>query len=498
MQRAAVSGVRRYQRRSPETGVLYQVLHEHLASFVAAAKDGSDGLPAFVQKELRSYLSCGVLAHGFARFKCGDCPFERWVPLSCKGRGFCPSCGGKRMTGLAAELLDGVIPFVPVRQFVLSMPHRLRYLLAYDHNRCTAALRIFIRALLSFYRHRARKVGVYEGRTGTVTFIQRFGSAANLNIHFHVVALDGVFTETQAGKLAFHTAPSPSDDELQHLVHSTRIRVQRHLLRCGLSHGGAEAADDPVSVASAVLASCYAGSVQGRQTLGGRQGAKLRRVGADPRARWRDMKRALHVHDEGFDLDCSRALQAQRPDMRERLENLLRYCARPPISDERLSRTASGEVCLRLKTPWYDGTTHILYEPLDFIAKLAALIPRPQKNLVIYHGVLAGNAAWRKHVVAYGRPACAPEHALDAGHAHVRARQLPRHLRGQWAELMRRGFQLDVLACPACGGRLRLLAVIMNRSTVRKLLGHANMPTEPPDHAPARVAGMPAPFDDVA
>jgi hypothetical protein len=90
-----------------------RVLQEHLASFVAAANDDGDGLPAFVQKELRSYLSCGVLAHGFARFKCGDCPFERWVPLSCKGRGFCPSCGGKRMTGLAAELLDGVIPFVP-------------------------------------------------------------------------------------------------------------------------------------------------------------------------------------------------------------------------------------------------------------------------------------------------------------------------------------------------------------------------------------------------
>lgn len=88
MQRAAVSGVRRYQRRSPETGVLYQVLQEHLASFVAAAKDDGDGLPAFVQKELRSYLSCGVLAHGFARFKCGDCPFERWVPFSCKSQCF--------------------------------------------------------------------------------------------------------------------------------------------------------------------------------------------------------------------------------------------------------------------------------------------------------------------------------------------------------------------------------------------------------------------------
>jgi hypothetical protein len=84
-------------------------------------------------------------------------------------------------------------------------------------------------------------------------------------------------------------------------------------------------------------------------------------------------------------------------------EELLRYCARPPISDERLRIEADVSILLRLKTPWKDGSTHIVYEPLDFIAKLAALVPRPHKNLVVYHGVLAANAAWRSRVVAYGR-----------------------------------------------------------------------------------------------
>jgi hypothetical protein len=119
-----------------------------------------------------------VLARGFARWHCGGCGFERLVALSCKGRGFCPSCGGKRMTGLSADLTDRVTPFVPVRQFVLSVPHRVRYLLAYDHARCIAVLRIFIRALLSFYRLRARKRGAGRRGTGSVTFVQRFGSAA--------------------------------------------------------------------------------------------------------------------------------------------------------------------------------------------------------------------------------------------------------------------------------------------------------------------------------
>lgn len=108
-----------------------------------------------MQDELRRFRRCGVLAAGFAHFRCHHCNYERLVALSCKGRAFCPSCAGKRMTHLAAELTDHVIPRVPVRQFVLSLPHRIRYLLAYDHDRCTAVLRIFIRALFGLYRKRA-------------------------------------------------------------------------------------------------------------------------------------------------------------------------------------------------------------------------------------------------------------------------------------------------------------------------------------------------------
>jgi hypothetical protein len=190
---------RSYQRRQPESSTLYKVVQENLATFLrqanADAPDGGAGVPAFVEKELRSFLSCGVLSEGFARFRCSDCQAERLVPISCKGRGFCASCGGRRMTSLAAELTDRVIPFVPVRQYVLSLPHRLRYMLAYDHGRCIDVLRVFIRTLMSFYERRAREAGVQNGRTGSVTFIQRFGSAANVNIHFHVVVIDGVFAQ---------------------------------------------------------------------------------------------------------------------------------------------------------------------------------------------------------------------------------------------------------------------------------------------------------------
>jgi hypothetical protein len=132
-----------------------------------------------VEQEFRDFLTCGVLAHGFARLRCTDCALERLVPFSCRGRGFCPSCGGRRMTESAARLVDEVLPRVPVRQWVLSLPHRLRYLLAWDHTRARAVLGVSARVLLGFHRHRARRYGIRDGRSGCVTVIQRFGGGLN-------------------------------------------------------------------------------------------------------------------------------------------------------------------------------------------------------------------------------------------------------------------------------------------------------------------------------
>ena len=106
--------------RTPTTGVLYGVVRAHLAEFVATLDARTDGigLPPFVRAEFEKFLRCGVLAHGFARVRCGACGFERLLPFSCKGRGFCPSCGGRRMAERAAHLVDHVLPpDVPVRQW---------------------------------------------------------------------------------------------------------------------------------------------------------------------------------------------------------------------------------------------------------------------------------------------------------------------------------------------------------------------------------------------
>ncbi|MBK9665566.1 MAG: transposase [Gammaproteobacteria bacterium] len=83
-------------------------------------------------------------------------------------------------------------------------------------------------------------------------------------------------------------------------------------------------------------------------------------------------------------------------------ERLCRYIARPAVAEQRLTVNAQGKVVYLLKTPYRDGTTHVVFEPLDFIARLAALVPRPRVNLTRYHGVLAPNHRWRAEVTPSG------------------------------------------------------------------------------------------------
>jgi ribosomal protein S27E len=172
-----------YEPRHPAQGALYQIVHEHFETFrahAASLRDG-EGLPRFVEQEFRDFLHGGWLAGGFARFRCDDCGLDRLVPFSCQARAICPSCGGRRMAERAAHLLDHVIPDVPVRQWVLSLPYRLRYQLAWDHELCRAVVGVFVRSVLGFLRARARLDGVTDGRGGAVAVIQRFGGALNLN-----------------------------------------------------------------------------------------------------------------------------------------------------------------------------------------------------------------------------------------------------------------------------------------------------------------------------
>src|SRR3712207_6076411 len=132
-----------YERRRPESTVLFEAVRSHWRTFVAALSSGRDEgvpLPGFVVAEVDAYLRCGVLAHGFVLTRCNECGLARPVAWSCQRRGFCSSCIGRRMSDFAARAVGNVFPSVPVRQWVLTVPHQLRALMAYDPALVTLVL----------------------------------------------------------------------------------------------------------------------------------------------------------------------------------------------------------------------------------------------------------------------------------------------------------------------------------------------------------------------
>ncbi|HKY39138.1 MAG TPA: transposase zinc-binding domain-containing protein, partial [Polyangiaceae bacterium] len=153
----AVRAVPRYEQRHPESTVLYRLVAEHLESFLAVAQESTGrGLPRYVERELYAYLACGIHAHGFLRARCAECGKELLVAFSCKRRGVCPSCNARRMCATAAHLTDRVLPDVPLRQWVLSVPFELRLLLAKRADALSAVGRIFVQEVLRWQRAQAR------------------------------------------------------------------------------------------------------------------------------------------------------------------------------------------------------------------------------------------------------------------------------------------------------------------------------------------------------
>ena len=162
-----------------------------------------------MERALRDYLRCGLLEHGFCRLKCDGCGHELVVAR--------------------------VLPDVPLRQWVLSLPHPLRILCAFRPEALTLTLDAFVRAIFAFQRRRSRKFGLVGGRCGGVTVVQRFGSACELNVHFHTLIFDGVYVDGDStGRPEFRPLPAPTTSELAGVTRAVVRKVRRALSRAGL------------------------------------------------------------------------------------------------------------------------------------------------------------------------------------------------------------------------------------------------------------------------
>lgn len=379
------------------------------------------------------------------------------------------------MADSAALLVDEVLPRRPIRQWVLSLPFALRFLLATKPAVLTQVLGIVIRAISGHLIGQAGHTRA-TAETGAVTLIQRFGSALNFNIHFHMLFLDGVYAT--GGRIPeFKYLPPPSPAELQQLVQTIAERIGRSLERQGLIVRDMESsylALDPND--GAPMDDLLGHSITYRIATGPRQGQKVLTLQTVPPDADSNEASRLAL-SSGFSLHAG---VAARGSEREKLERLCRYISRPAVSTERLALTQHGHIRYTLKKAYRDGTTHVVFEPMDFIARLAALVPRPRMHLTRFHGVFAPHSRLRSAITLAGR---------GSGRSKTQGAQknaAEKHVAMTWMQRLKRVFRIDIERCARCGGTLKVIASIEDPDVIHRILDHLGHRAEPldQDHAP--------------
>jgi hypothetical protein len=445
----------------------------------------------------------------------------------------------------AAHLADHVIPDVPIRQFVLSVPFELRLLLAARANAFTALTNVFIHEVFRWQREQARVAGLKNVKCGAVAAHHRGGNSMNLHPHVHAVLPEGVFLRTEGQERAeFHRLPGPSQGDLVEIAFNIHQRFLRWLTRHHLLKTESEndLSNEPVELTA--LEAC----AQGALGLGGlvtirRRGGFQQQDAGDQDFESRGGSPRVGEW-QGYSLYAGEVILEGNVDARERL---LRYCLRPPLSLERLSVRQDGQIVYQVKATRHGKATQRVMSPLQFMGRLVALIPPPRRPLWRYFGVFAPHCRARASVVpgypeaaasdpaphehqhapvetvssevstrtqseaeAAADPATSsPESAAstvpqpgvdspgesdvsvggssDRGEAKAR-RDRPRFSapwRIDWATLLKRVWNVEALACP-CGGRLKFVALVTDESKTRRALEKAGLPAEPPPIARAR------------
>src|SRR5438874_3613227 len=344
----------------------------------------------------------------------------------------------------------------------------------------TAKVHTIIRTTIGqYYVNKAVTRGFERAniQPGSVTFIQRVGSAINLNLHFHCVFLEGVYLDrTEEGLTPrFVTGEPPTDADIAAVITKISHRVMRKLRQLGYLEAGLDATVatdyDPLRDDAPELARTMAASVQQRIAFGERAGQQVRRLGAGfghvGETPTLTGPRCASV--QGFSLHANTQVPAHR---RDQLERLLRYTARGAVSLEHLAQDANGDLLYTFTHPWSDGTTGIRLSPVELLEKLAALVPLPRVHLVRYGGCLAPHSHLRGSVIPTPRQQGVDEET-DTGSPCW-----------SWARLLHRVFALDMAHCPFCQrGALRLIAVITQGEVIRKILRHLKRAADPPHRA---------------
>lgn len=439
---------------SNHTTALQEIIATGLATTRRELQEAEAYLPSFVWKELAKLPGCGQLDRGFVRVYCPACQHDKIVAFSCKARATCSACVGRRMNELAFHLDDHVVPLAPVRQFVLTLPMQLRFLVAKNARLLSAVRRVFVQTVSTFYKQRARLIcSVKDQRTAGLCVVQRFSSSLALNPHLHALFVDGAYHHSEeTGSLTLVATPAIEKKMRDALLE----RIVRRVFML-LKHRGLVGDDGFTSSPDTEL------DAQTQLMFEAMRPAQTR---SNPKKHLHSPNASVH---RGFSLHCE--TRAKAHDQAARLR-LFRYVLRPAIAADKLQFDGKL-VTFEMKRFLSDGTKFLKFSVQAFIRRIALLIPRPRQCEVTYCGLFTSNAKGREQVVrvATHRRAKAKVASSDTFPTPASAPTLAGPSMS-WADLKKRTFGIDELECEHCGQRMRVLCAITDPAAIKRFLDH--------------------------
>ncbi len=431
------SGVRFYRRRNPFGSPLWKLLDKYFYIFKAVYQERYESKYGFfrscIDYAVAKFLKCGDLREGFARVHCSGCGHDMFVAFSCKSRCLCPSCHQKRILELGMHVVEDVCFRVPHRQFVFTIPKRLRIFFRYDRDLLKKLPKLAWEVIMEVYQSVLDRDDVVPGMIATV---QTHGELAHFHPHCHGIVTDGAFTSN--GKFI----PLPD------LLGEPFLKLwEQKIFSFLLKHG------------------------------------KITQELVDSMRCWPHSGFSVHknVLIEAHDIDG--------------LEGLIQYIARCPFSLERIIKLtdtdqvlykAEHKDCRRFPDPGDEtlkagvNRNFQIFAPLDFIAEITQHIPERGAHTIRYYGWYSNKARGMR--------------AKDANFAEQEvemleeADTLDRKLaRSRWAALIKRVYEVDPLVCPHCGKQMRIIAFIEKRDqydVIEGILKHCGLWRVPTSRAP--------------
>ena len=298
-----------------------------------------------------------------------------------------------------------------------------------------------------------------------------------LNVHAHTQVLDGGYVWSD-GKLTFHELYDVKQEDVQWVAERAHKRIEAVLVEHGRSLQGA-ADIDPVSEKDPFLAHCYAGAIAGKGTL--------RLIDNDEHSSGSGASKTLLAQIGVVNVHAERVVDGRD---RAQLERMCRYMLRPAFAQDRIRILSDGRVHYQMKNKWRDGTSSLVFEPMEFIRRLCSFVPAPTFHMIRYYGVLAPNSCVRNLVVPRHKshqeeqlslfeprdvPLITPAGSIESSPSRI-----------AWAQLLKRVFKFDVTVCHKCQGRVRITKAVTKKDDIRRILLETGLPVDAPEPHPAR------------